>query len=66
VKLELVLLKELAKSGSELAAENAAECADGQKEAVRRIDPSGAVGGETASGYDVVDVGMMTSTSTVP
>jgi hypothetical protein len=46
VELELVLLKELAKPGRELAAENAAECADRQKEAIRRIDLSGVVGGE--------------------
>jgi len=59
VELELVLLEELAKSGGELAAEYAAECADWQEEAVRRSDPSGAVGREAASRYDVVDVGMM-------
>jgi hypothetical protein len=59
VELELVLLKELAKPGRELAAENAAECADRQKEAIRRIDPSGVVGGETTSGHDVVNVWMM-------
>jgi hypothetical protein len=59
VKLELVLLKELAKSGSELAAENAAECADGQKEAVGRSDPSGMIGSYAASRNDVMDVRMM-------
>ena len=33
MKLEFVLLEELAKSGGELAAEDAAECTDGQEEA---------------------------------
>ena len=59
MELELVLPEELAKSGGELAAEYAAECADGQEEAVRRSDPSGAVGREAAGRYDVMDVGMM-------
>jgi hypothetical protein len=59
VELELVLLKELAKPGRELAAKDAAECADGQEEAVRRIDPSGAIGSKPASWNDVMDVRMM-------
>ena len=59
MELELVLLEKLAKSGGELAAEYAAECADGQEEAVRRSDPSGAIGSKAASRNDVVDVGMM-------
>jgi len=59
VKPELVLLKELSKSGSELATEDAAECADGQKEAVGRSDPSGMIGSYAASRNDVMDVRMM-------
>jgi len=59
VELELVLLEELAKSGGELAAEYAAECADWQEEAVRRSDPSGAIGSKAASRNDVVNVWMM-------
>ena len=59
MELELVLLEELLKSGGELAAEDAAECADGQEEAVRRRDPSGAIGSKTASRNDVMNVRMM-------
>lgn len=59
MELELVLLEELLKSGCELAAENAAEGADGQEEATGRSDPSGAIGGEATSGNDVMYVGMM-------
>jgi hypothetical protein len=49
----------LAKSGSELAAEDTAECANGQEETVRRSDPSRAIGSKSASGNNVMDVGMM-------
>ena len=59
MELELVLPEELAKSGGELAAEDAAECANGQKEAVRRSDPSGMIGSHAASRNNVMDVGMM-------
>jgi len=59
VKLELVLPKELLESGGELASKDAAECADGQEEAVRGSDPPGAIGSKAASGNDVMDVGMM-------
>ena len=40
LKLDLVLLEELLKSGCELAAEGTAECTDGQKESAGRSDPS--------------------------
>jgi hypothetical protein len=59
VELELVLKKELLQSGCELAAEDAAECTDGQEESVGRSDPSGAIGSKAASGNDVMYVGMM-------
>ena len=59
MELEFVLPKELLESGGELAAEDAAECADGEEETVRRSDPSGAIGSKAASGNNVVDVGMM-------
>jgi len=59
VELQLVLLEELLKSGCELAAEDAAECTDGQEESVGRSDPSGAIGSKAASGNDVMYVGMM-------
>ena len=59
MELELVQLEELLKSGCELAAEDAAECTDGQEESVGRSDPSGAIGSKAASGNDVMYVGMM-------
>ena len=52
-----MLLEELLKSGCELAAEDAAECTDGQEESVGRSDPSGAIGSKAASGNDVMYVG---------
>ena len=59
MELELVLLEELLKSGCELAAEDAAECTDGQEESVGRSNPSGAIRSKAASGKDVMYVGMM-------
>jgi len=59
VELELVLTKELFESGCELAAEDAAQCADRQEETSGRSDPFGAIGSETASRNNAMDVGMM-------
>lgn len=59
MELELVLPEELLKSGRELAAENAAQCADGQDKALGRVDPAAAIRSETASRNNVVYVGMM-------
>ena len=59
VELELVLTKELLKSGCELAAEDGAQRADGQEEAFRRGEPSAAVGCKTASRNNVMDVRML-------
>ena len=59
VKLQLVLRDELLEFRNELAAEDAAQCMNGQKEAWRRVDPSGAIESKAAGGNDVVDVGMM-------
>ncbi len=59
MELQLVLLEELLEPGGELAAEDTAECTDGQKESVGRSDPSGTIGSEAASGNDVMYVGMM-------
>jgi hypothetical protein len=59
VELKLVLLEELTEPSSELAAEDAAECADRQEEASRGIDPSGTIRSQAASGNDVVNVRMM-------
>ena len=59
MELEPVLLEEFTKPHPEPAAEAAAECLDGQEEASRGIDPSGAIGSEAACRNDVVDMGMM-------
>jgi hypothetical protein len=59
VKLELVLTKELFQSSCELAAEDAAQCGDGQEESSRGGDPSGTVRCKTASRNNVMDVRMM-------
>ena len=59
MKLELVLTKELFQSGCELAAEDAAECADRKEEASGRRKPSGAIGSETAGRNNVMYVWMM-------
>ena len=59
MELELVLKKELLQSGCELSPEDATQRGDGQEESSRGGDPSGAVGCETASRNDVMDVRMM-------
>jgi hypothetical protein len=66
VKLELVLTKELFQSGCELASEDAAQYAYWQEEASGRSEPSGAIKSKTASRNNVMYVGMMTPTPTVP
>ena len=50
---------ELLQSSNELAAEDSAECVNGQEESARGIDPSGAIESQAAGGNDVVDMGMM-------
>ena len=59
MKLELALKKELLQSGCEFAPEDATQRGDGQEESSRGGDPSGTVGGKTASRNHVVDVRMM-------
>src|SRR6266568_1171426 len=59
MKLELALGEQLLQSSDELPAEDAAQCVNRQEETWRRIDPSGTIESEAASGNDVVDVGMM-------
>ena len=59
MELELVLPKELFESGGELAAKDAAECADGEEETVRRSNPSRATGSKATGRNNVVDVRMM-------
>jgi hypothetical protein len=59
VEVELVLLEELLESGGELAAEDATQRGDGQEESSRGGDPSGTVGGKTASRNHEMDVRMM-------
>jgi len=59
VGLEFLLREEQLQSIDELAAEDATESGDRQKEAGRGIDPSGTIEGKTSCRNDVVDVGMM-------
>ncbi len=66
MELEPVVFEQFTKPRPELAAEAAAKCLDGQEEAWRRIDPSGTIGSQAAGGNDVVDMGMMTPTPTIP
>ena len=66
MELEPVVFEQFTKPRPETAAEAAAECLDGQEEAARGIDPSGAIRSEAACRNDVVDMGMMTSTPTIP
>jgi hypothetical protein len=66
VERESVLAECGLQSGDELVAEDLAECFDGQEESVRRVDPSGTIKCKAASGNDVVYVGMMASTTTIP
>ena len=58
VELKLTSLKGVAKSGDELAAEDAAEHADGQEEGAPGGDPAGVIRRETAGGNDAVDMRM--------
>jgi hypothetical protein len=66
MELEPVVLEQFTKPRPELAAEAAAKCLDWQEEAWRKIDSSGTIGSQAAGGNDVVDMGMMTSTTTIP
>ena len=66
MELESVLLEELTKPGAGLTAEAPAERLNGQEEAWRGLDPSGAVQSQTAGGNDAVEVGMQTSAPTIP
>lgn len=59
VELQPVLLKQLLKTSGELAAKEAAQCTDGQEESSGRSDPSGAIGGKTASRNNVMYMGVM-------
>ena len=49
----------LLEEGQQLAAEEAAEHAHGQKEPASSWDPAGVVEGETAAGDETMEVGMM-------
>ena len=66
MKLQSVLLKQFRELAAEVVAEETAEPLDGQKESMRRINPFGTIEGKTASGNDVVYVGMNTSAPTIP
>ena len=56
--MESILFEKLPQFLTELAAEDLAECLNGQEESGRGVDPSGTIGGKTAGGNDVVDVRM--------
>ena len=59
MELKSVLFEKFTQFLAELAAEDLAECFDGQEEAARRLYPSGTIGSEAPSGNDVVNMGMM-------
>ena len=59
MELELVVKQELLESSGELAAEEAAENPDGQEEAWRSGDPSGAIEGKTAGRDHAVHMRMV-------
>ena len=66
MEMESILFEKLPQFLTELAAEDLAECLNGQEESGRGVDPSGTIGGKTAGGNDVVDVRMNTSAPTIP
>jgi hypothetical protein len=66
VKLQSVLLKQFRELAAEVVAKDTAEPLNGQEESMRRINPSGTIEGEAASGNDVVNVWMNTSAPTIP
>src|ERR1017187_3717267 len=58
VELEQASMEGAAKSGDELASEDTAEHADGQKEGAPGGDPAGVIRSEAAGGKYAVDMGM--------
>ena len=66
MKLQSVLLKQFRELAAEVVAEDTAKPLNGQEESMRRINPSGTIEGKTASGNDIVYVGMNTSAPTIP
>ena len=58
MEMESILFEKLPQFLTELAAEDLAECFNGQEESARRVDPSGTIEGKAAGGDDVVYVGM--------
>jgi len=59
VELELSVLEVLPELSQELAPEQAAQDPDGKEEVGRRGDPPGSIRGQSPSGHDTVQVGMM-------
>jgi hypothetical protein len=57
-ELKLTSMEGVAKSGDELAAEDAAENANGQEEGAPRGDPVGMIWSQAAGGNDAVDMRM--------
>ena len=66
MKLEFASVEGMAKSIDELAAEDAAENADGKEEGAPGGYPTGVIRCEGASGNDAVDMRMETSAPTIP
>jgi hypothetical protein len=66
VELKSVLFEKFMKFLAELASEDLTECFDRQEEAGRRVYPSGTIGSQTSSGNDVVYMGVLTPTPTIP
>ena len=58
-KVQPALSKRLTQAGHEFPAKDLPQHPDGQKEPRPRVDPPCAIGGETASGHDTVDMRMM-------
>ena len=58
-KREPSFAKRLAQAGDEFPAKDLPQHLDGEKEARARVDPPRAIGRETASGHDTVDMRMM-------
>src|SRR6266851_9483731 len=59
MELKSVLFEKFTEFLAELAAEDLAECFDGQEESARRVYPSGTIESQTSRGNDVVYMGMM-------
>jgi hypothetical protein len=66
VELEIACVKGGLQSGDELAAEDAAEHLDGQKEAAGGADPAGMIRSQSAGSQDAMQMRVETPTRTIP